>query len=79
MAADILLYQVDGVPVGEDQKQHLELTRDVATRFNRDFGECFTIPSPIIPQIGARVMGLDNPRIQNEQIRQGRKPRNFSA
>lgn len=61
MAADILLYQVDGVPVGEDQKQHLELTRDVAMRFNRDYGECFTIPEALIPKVGARVMGLDNP------------------
>ncbi len=61
MAADILLYQVDGVPVGEDQKQHLELTRDVAMRFNRDYGECFKIPEPLIPKVGARVMGLDNP------------------
>lgn len=61
MAADILLYQVDGVPVGEDQKQHLELTRDVAMRFNRDYGECFKIPEPLIPKVGARIMGLDNP------------------
>lgn len=61
MAADILLYQADGVPVGEDQKQHLELTRDVAMRFNREYGECFTIPEPIIPKVGARIMGLDNP------------------
>ena len=60
MAADILLYQVDGVPVGEDQKQHLELTRDVAMRFNRDYGECFKIPEPLIPKVGARIMGLDN-------------------
>lgn len=71
MAADILLYQVDGVPVGEDQKQHLELTRDVATRFNRDFGECFTIPEPIIPQIGARVMGLDNPESKMSKSAKG--------
>ncbi|PAF52868.1 tryptophan--tRNA ligase [Helicobacter sp. 13S00477-4] len=61
MAADILLYQADGVPVGEDQKQHLELTRNVAMKFNRDFGECFKIPEPIIPKVGARVMGLDDP------------------
>lgn len=61
MAADILLYQANGVPVGEDQKQHLELTRDVAMRFNREYGECFTIPEPIIPKVGARIMGLDNP------------------
>ncbi len=61
MAADILLYQVDCVPVGEDQKQHLELTRDVAMRFNRDYGECFKIPEALIPKVGARIMGLDNP------------------
>lgn len=61
MAADILLYQSDLVPVGEDQKQHLELTRDVAARFNRDYGETFKIPEPMIPKIGARIMGLDDP------------------
>lgn len=61
MAADILLYQADGVPVGEDQKQHLELTRNIAQKFNRDFGECFKIPEPMIPKAGARVMGLDDP------------------
>ncbi|PAF54213.1 tryptophan--tRNA ligase [Helicobacter sp. 13S00482-2] len=61
MAADILLYQADGVPVGEDQKQHLELTRNIAERFNRDFGECFKIPEPMIFKSGSRVMGLDDP------------------
>ncbi|MGP1580489.1 MAG: tryptophan--tRNA ligase [Wolinella sp.] len=61
MAADILLYRSDFVPVGEDQKQHLELTRDVAERFNRDYGETFTIPEPMIPKVGARIMGLDDP------------------
>ncbi len=61
MAADILLYDTDLVPVGEDQKQHLELTRDLAQRFNSLFGETFKIPEPVIPQIGARVMGLDDP------------------
>lgn len=61
MAADILLYQSDFVPVGEDQKQHLELTRDVAMRFNRDYGECFKIPQALIPKVGARIMGLDDP------------------
>lgn len=64
MASDILLYQTDYVPVGEDQKQHLELTRNIAQRFNRDFGECFKIPQPLIPKIGARIMGLDNPKIK---------------
>lgn len=61
MASDILLYQADLVPVGEDQKQHLELTRNVAQRFNRDFGECFKIPEPLIAESGARIMGLDDP------------------
>ena len=61
MAADILLYQTDLVPVGEDQKQHLELTRDLALRFNRDFGETFRIPDPFIPKVGARIMALDDP------------------
>lgn len=61
MAADILLYQTDLVPVGEDQKQHLELTRDIAMRFNRDYGETFRIPEPFIPRVGARILALDNP------------------
>lgn len=64
MAADILLYQTDLVPVGEDQKQHLELTRNVAQKFNRDFGECFKIPEALIPKVGARVMGLDDPSVK---------------
>lgn len=71
MAADILLYQADFVPVGEDQKQHLELTRDVAERFNRDFGECFKIPKPLIPKVGARVMGLDNPESKMSKSAKG--------
>lgn len=61
MAADILLYQTDLVPVGEDQKQHLELTRDLAIRFNRDYGETFLIPEPYIPKVGARIMSLSDP------------------
>jgi len=61
MAADILLYQTDLVPVGEDQKQHLELTRDIAIRFNRDYGETFRVPEPFIPKIGARIMSLADP------------------
>ena len=61
MAADILLYQTDLVPVGEDQKQHLELTRDIAARFNRDYGETFRVPEAFIPKIGARIMSLSNP------------------
>lgn len=61
MAADILLYQTDQVPVGEDQKQHLELTRDLAERFNNRFGETFKVPEPLIAEFGARIMGLDDP------------------
>jgi len=61
MAADILLYQTDLVPVGEDQKQHLELTRDIAIRFNRDYGETFRVPEPFIPKVGARIMSLADP------------------
>jgi tryptophanyl-tRNA synthetase len=61
MASDILLYQTDLVPVGEDQKQHLELTRDIAIRFNRDYGETFRVPDPFIPKVGARIMSLDDP------------------
>jgi tryptophanyl-tRNA synthetase len=61
MAADILLYQAAIVPVGEDQSQHLELTRDVAQRFNSLFGETFTMPATSLPSVGARIMGLDDP------------------
>jgi tryptophanyl-tRNA synthetase len=61
MAADILLYRADAVPVGEDQKQHVELTRDIAERFNNAFGKAFAIPRPLIFAEGARVMGLDDP------------------
>lgn len=60
-AADILLYQADKVPVGEDQKQHLELTRDIATRFNNLYGEVFKLPDPYIAKVGARVMSLQDP------------------
>ena len=61
MASDILLYQTELVPVGEDQKQHLELTRDLAIRFNRDYGETFRVPDPFIPKVGARIMSLADP------------------
>jgi tryptophanyl-tRNA synthetase len=61
MAADILLYRADAVPIGEDQKQHVELTRDVAERFNNVFGRAFVVPAPIIRAEGARVMSLDDP------------------
>src|SRR5699024_808943 len=61
MAADILLYQAHYVPVGEDQKQHLELTRNIAERLNNLYGELLTIPEPFIPKSGARVMSLLEP------------------
>lgn len=61
MAADILLYDTAVVPVGEDQKQHVELTRDLAERFNKRFGETFVVPEPLIQKEGARIMGLDDP------------------
>ena len=61
MAADILLYKPDLVPVGHDQKQHLEIARDIAIRFNNKYGDVFTIPEPYIPKIGARVMSLQDP------------------
>ncbi len=61
MAADILLYQADYVPVGEDQKQHCELTRDIAIRFNNLYGETFKVPEPYIPRVGARIMSLGTP------------------
>lgn len=61
MAGDILLYQSDLVPVGADQKQHLEICRDIAGRFNSVYGDVFKIPDPYIPKVGARIMGLQNP------------------
>ena len=61
MAADILLYQADFVPVGHDQKQHCELTRDIAMRFNTIYGETFKVPEPYIPKVGARIMSLGTP------------------
>ena len=61
MAADILLYETDVVPVGEDQKQHVELARDAAQRFNNIYGETFVLPEPLIAEVGARIMGLDDP------------------
>ncbi|MCC7289444.1 tryptophan--tRNA ligase [bacterium] len=64
MAADILLYSADIVPVGEDQKQHVELTRDIATRMNNIYGDCFVVPEPALPQVGARVMSLTTPTIK---------------
>lgn len=61
MAADILLYDTTHVPVGDDQKQHIELTRDIATRFNGRFGDTFVLPEPHIQEFGARIMALDEP------------------
>jgi tryptophanyl-tRNA synthetase len=61
MAADILLYQAHFIPVGADQKQHVELTRDLADRFNKTYGDTFTVPEPYIPKVGARIMSLQEP------------------
>lgn len=61
MAADILLYQADLVPVGEDQRQHVELTRDIAQRFNSVYSDTFVLPEAFIPKVGARLMSLDDP------------------
>lgn len=61
MASDILLYDTDRVPVGDDQVQHIELTRDLAARFNNLFGPTFVLPKAVIPKVGARIMGLDDP------------------
>jgi tryptophanyl-tRNA synthetase len=64
MAADILLYDIDLVPVGDDQRQHIELARDVVLRFNERFGETFVLPSPLIREQGARIMALDDPTVK---------------
>lgn len=64
MASDILLYQADFVPVGEDQKQHLELARDLAERFNYRYSDTFTVPEPLIKDFGARIMSLQNPEFK---------------
>ena len=75
MAADILAYQANEVPVGDDQKQHLELTRDVATRFNNIYGDTFTIPEPHIPEFGARIMSLQEP--EKKMSKSDSNPNNF--
>ena len=67
-AADILLYHPKFVPVGEDQRQHLELTRDLAERFNSRFGKAFTVPEPYIPKATAKVLDLANPGQADEQV-----------
>ena len=64
MAGDILLYSAHEVPVGDDQRQHVELTRDIAGRFNRLFGETFVMPEAVIPEVGGRVMGLNDPNVK---------------
>ena len=68
MAADILLYQTDLVPVGDDQRQHLEITRDIAQRFNNIYGDVFKIPEAYISKVGARIMSLQQPE-KNVKIR----------
>jgi tryptophanyl-tRNA synthetase len=67
MAADILLYDTDRVPVGDDQRQHLELTRDVAQRFNSRYGQTFVVPEAAIPKVGARIMDLQDPTSKMEK------------
>ena len=71
MAADILLYQAKIVPVGDDQRQHLELTRDIAQRFNSLYGDTFVIPETKLPAVGARVMGLDDPTMKMSKSADG--------
>jgi tryptophanyl-tRNA synthetase len=71
MAADILLYQAAIVPVGDDQSQHLELTRDIAQRFNTLYGDTFVVPQTSLPMVGARVMGLDDPEKKMSKSAQG--------
>ena len=71
MAAAILLYQSHEVPVGDDQKQHVELTRDIAERFNHRFGEVFVVPEPVIPEVGARIMGFDDPTAKMSKSAEG--------
>ncbi len=72
MAADILLYQADLVPVGEDQKQHVEICRDIATRFNGIYGDVFKLPDPYIPKVGARIMSLTSP--ENKMSKSDKDP-----
>jgi len=77
MAADILLYDTDLVPVGNDQKQHLEITRDIAQRFNNIYGDVFKIPEPFIPEVGARIMSLQDPT--SKMSKSDSNPRNYIA
>ena len=71
MAADIMLYQAGIVPVGEDQAQHLELTRDIAQRFNSLYGDTFVVPDTALPTVGARIMGLDDPTVKMSKSETG--------
>jgi tryptophanyl-tRNA synthetase len=71
MAADILLYQANIVPVGEDQRQHVELARDIAQRFNSMYGETFAMPATQLPAVGARIMGLDDPEKKMSKSTEG--------
>ena len=71
-ASDILLYDADEVPVGDDQKQHIELCRDIAQRFNQLYGEMFVVPKGVIPEVGARIMGLDDPMQKMSKSREVR-------
>ena len=77
MAADILLYDTDVVPVGDDQKQHVEFARDLAERFNRDLGKTFVVPEPRIKKAGARIMGLDDPT--KKMSKSAVSPKNYIA
>ncbi|MEK7635991.1 MAG: tryptophan--tRNA ligase [Patescibacteria group bacterium] len=77
MAADILLYKTKFVPVGEDQKQHLEFSREMTRRFNKIYGETFIIPEPLIRKEGARIMGLDNP--DKKMSKSAKNPYNYLA
>lgn len=77
MAADILLYDTNVVPVGADQKQHLELARDLAIRFNQKYGEIFVVPEPIIPEHGARIMSLQEP--EKKMSKSDPNPKNYIA
>ena len=73
MAGDILLYQTDIVPIGDDQRQHLELTRDVAERFNSRFGATFKLPEGVYPEVGARIMDLQDPERRRCRRRSARR------
>ena len=74
-AADILLYRTDEVPVGDDQRQHIELAREIARRFNATYGEVLVEPEHVIPEVGARIMDLQDPSVEDvDQLRHRRRP-----